>query len=73
MIVFFITSKIEESIANNDDFNLFLLLLVSLDNKEWYELHPEHLKLVLRGIKKYNNSELLKDSLIDILKNNKIF
>ncbi len=73
MPTFFITSKIEESIANNDDFNLFLLLLVSIENKEWHELHPEHLKLVLRGIKKYNNSELLKDSLIDILKNNKIF
>ena len=35
----------------------------------WDEIHPEHLKLVLRGVKNYNNSSLLKELLIEIFKN----
>ena len=70
---FFITSEIQEAIINKDDFNLFILLLMSLNNKEWHQLHPEHLKIVLKGIKNYKNGDLLKNTLMDILQNNKIF
>ncbi len=69
----YMNSKIEEAIANNDEFNLFMLLLVSINEKEWYQIHPEHLKLVLKGIKKYKNSELLTNTILNIFENNKIF
>ena len=73
MPTIFLNSEIEQAIKNKDEFNLFLLILVSLNNKEWVEIHPEHLKLVLRGIKNYKNSELLKNTLLNILENNQFF
>ena len=73
MPTIFLNSEIEQAIKNKDESNLFLLILVSLNNKEWNEIHPEHLKLVLRGIKNYKNSELLKNTLLNIFENNKIF
>ena len=73
MPTIFLNSEIEKTINNKDEPNLFLLILVSLNNKEWIEIHPEHLKLVLKGIKKYKNSELLKNTLLNIFENNKIF
>ena len=69
----YIGPEIEQAIKNKDEPNLFLLILVSLNNKEWIEIHPEHLKLVLKGIKNYKNSELLKNTLLNIFENNKIF
>ena len=73
MPTIFLNSEIAQAIENKDESNLFLLILVSLNNKEWIEIHPEHLKLVLRGIKNYKNSELLKNTLLNIFENNKIF
>ena len=73
MPTIFLNSEIKQAINNKDETNLFLLILVSLNNKEWIEIHPEHLKLVLIGIKNYNNSELLKNTLLNIFENNKIF
>ncbi len=69
----FINSEIKKTIALKDELNLFLLILLSLNEKEWSEIHPEHLRLVLTGIIKYKNSELLRDTLLDIFENNKIF
>ena len=69
----YINSEIEKSIINKDELNLFMLLLVSINDKEWNQIHPEHLKLVLEGIKFYKNSELLKNTLLNIFNNTKIF
>ena len=73
MPTIFLNSEIEQAIENKDESNLFLLILVSLNNKEWIEIHPEHLKLVLKGIKNYKNSELLKNILLNIFENSKLF
>ena len=73
MPTIFLISEINRAIINNDESNLFLLLLMTLNQKEWNEIHPEHLKLILRGIKEYKDSELLKIVLLDIFKNVKIF
>jgi len=69
----FINSEIKKNIELNNELNLFLLILLSLNEKDWFEIHPEHLRLVLTGIIKYKNSELLRDTLLDIFENNKIF
>ena len=69
----YLISGIEKAILTKDESNLFLLLLVTLNNKEWNEIHPEHLKLILKGIKEYKDSKLLKNILLDIFKNVKIF
>ena len=73
MPTIFLTSEIEKAIENKDDSNLFLLILLSINQKDWNEIHPEHLKLILQGIKEYKNSKLLKSVLLDIFKNVKVF
>ena len=45
---------------------------MSINEKEWNQIHPEHLKLVLRVIKNYQNSKLLKNIILNIFENNKI-
>ena len=58
---------------NKNDPNLFLLILLSINQKDWNEIHPEHLKLILLGMKEYKDSKLLKSVLLDIFKNVKVF
>ncbi len=65
----FLNSLINQKIKTNDDYDLLLLMIISLNDRNWDEIHPEHLKLVLRGVKNYNNSSLLKELLIEIFKN----
>jgi len=68
----FLTSSINRQINDKDHINLFLLILVSLNDKNWNDLHPQHLQLILKSFKKYNNSLLLKPIIIEILNVSKI-
>jgi len=69
----FLISEIEKAILSKDESNLFLLILVTLNQKEWHEIHPEHLKLILQALIEYKDSRLLKNVLLDIFKNVEIF
>ena len=68
----FLTSSINRQIKDKDHLNLFLLILVSLNDKNWNDLHPQHLQLILKSFKEYNNSLLLKPIIIEILNVSKI-
>ena len=68
----FLTSSINRQINDEDHLNLFLLILVSLNDKNWNDLHPQHLQLILKSFKEYNNSLLLKPIIIEILNVSKI-
>ena len=63
---------LEDKITNNQDEEILLLNLISLNNKKWTDLHPEHMKLVLKSFKSYKNSELLKLLLLEIFRSYKI-
>ena len=63
----FLTSSINSKINDKDHLNLFLLILVSLNDKNWNDLHPQHLQLILKSFKEYNNSLILKPIIIEIL------
>ena len=63
----FLTSSINKQINDKDHLNLFLLILVSLNDKNWNDLHPQHLQLILKSFQEYNNSLLLKPIIIEIL------
>ena len=39
-----------------------------MQSKNWTELHPEHLKLILEAMNLYDNSSLKKQIIIEILK-----
>ena len=68
----FLTSLIQKKIEDNDNLSILLLALVSLNGKDWSDLHPDHLRLILQSFKEYNNSELFKSLVIEILYNYKI-
>tara|TARA_B100000963_G_scaffold125809_1_gene109811 strand:- start:287 stop:2056 length:1770 start_codon:yes stop_codon:yes gene_type:complete len=67
----FLLKEINESI-NNNDFEKFLFYsLISLNNREWNNLHPEHLKLILNGYLQYKDGILFRNIILEILKNYK--
>ena len=43
-----------------------------MDNKNWNDIHPEHFRLILKGIKEYKNGLVLNSVLLEILKQYKI-
>lgn len=70
---YFLIKDINLKINENKDLSLFILSLVSMYNKSWIELHPEHLKLLLNAYSKYENGKLMKSIILEILSEIKIF
>jgi hypothetical protein len=68
----FIIDKIRQAIINKNNPNLLLSIIVSLGEKTWKEIHPEHFRLILSGLKQYKNSKILNQILLEILKQSNI-
>ena len=48
----FLLNEINNSIINNNDEKFLIYSLISLNDKDWDDIHPEHLKLILKWISK---------------------
>ena len=70
---YFIIRDIQNNIIDQNDISLFILSLISINNKKWTELHPEHLRLILEAFKLYENGFLIKPIILEILKELEIF
>ena len=70
---FFLMNDIKKNIYDSNALSVFILSLISLQGKNWTELHPEHLNLILEAMNSYDNSALKKQIIIEILKELKIF
>ena len=70
---FFLMNDIKKNINEDNNLSVFILSLVSMQNKNWTELHPEHLNLTLEALNVYNNGSLKKQIIIEILNELKIF
>ena len=68
----FIMNKIRQAIADKNNPNILLSIIVSLDEKKWKEVHPEHFRLILSGLKQYKNEKILNQILLEILKQSSI-
>ena len=68
----YIINKIRNSIENKNDSELLLLIIASLHNKNWNEIHPEHFRLILMGLAQYKDGVILDDILLEILKQTKL-
>ena len=68
----FILEKIQNAISNNNSNDLLIYTILSLNNKEWKDIHPEHLKIILSGYSAYKNGDLIKDIILEIFTNYKI-
>ena len=64
----YIMNNIRDCINNNNHAELFLSILVSLDGKNWADLHPEHLRLIIIALQEYKNGFLLNDIIMEIFK-----
>ncbi len=67
----FLLNEINKSILNNNNEKFLFYSSISLNGKEWSNIHPEHLKLILRGYIKYNDGILFRNLILEILKNYK--
>ena len=70
---YFLMNDIKRNILEDNDLTVFVLSLISMQNKNWTELHPEHLILTLQAMNLYNNGSLKKQIIIEILNELKIF
>ncbi len=67
----FLLNQIQNSVNENNDEKFLIYSLISLNNKEWNSIHPEHLKLILNGYLKYNEGVLFRNIILEVLKNYK--
>ncbi len=67
----FVFNEINNSINNNNDEKFLIYSLISLNNKNWSDIHPEHLKLILKGYLIYNDGVLFRNLILEIFKNYK--
>ena len=73
MPTYFIIRDINQNIIENNDLSIFILSLISINNKNWSELHPEHLNLILKAYNFYNQGSLIKPIILEILNELEIF
>jgi len=64
-------NEIKNSIVNNNDDKFLIYSIISLNNKNWDDIHPEHLKLILKGYLSYNDGVLFRNLILEIFKNYK--
>jgi len=70
---YFLMRDIKYNIKLKNDLSVFMLSLISMYNKSWIELHPEHLKLILNSYYIYENKILIKQIILEILNDLEIF
>ena len=68
----YIIKKIRDAITNKNHPELLLAIIASIDGKEWSQIHPEHFRLILVGLKEYNGGSILNKILLEILIQSKI-
>ena len=68
----FILQNIQQSIKDNNNENFLIYSVISLSSKDWIDIHPAHLNLILKGLFQYENGIYLKNIIIEIFKNFKI-
>ena len=67
----FLLNELNNSIIKNDDEKFLIYSLISLNDKSWSNIHPEHLKLVLSGFLKYKDGMLFRDIILEVFKSYK--
>ena len=65
----FLLNEINKSILNSVDEKFLFYSLISLNDKEWKNIHPEHLKLILSGYLQYKDGLLFRNIVLELFKN----
>ena len=67
----FLLNEISTSITEKNYEKFLFYSLISLNDKSWDNVHPEHLKLLLNGYLKYKDGILFRNVILEIFKNYK--
>ena len=67
----FLINEINDSIFNKDDQKFLIYSLISLNNKNWSDIHPEHLKILLKGYLQYNEGMLFRNIILELFRSYK--
>ena len=67
----FLLNEITNSILNSDDEKFLFYSLISLNDKEWKNIHPEHLRHILKGYLQYKDGALFRNIILELFKNYK--
>lgn len=70
---YFLIRDIEKNIKSKNDLSFFMLSLISINNKDWSQLHPKHLDLILNAYNLYDQGSLIKLIILEILNELNIF
>ena len=65
---YFLITNLNQHIEQLNNMHLFMLAAISMENKNWHELHPEHLLLVLKAYNAYDQGSLIKPIILEILR-----
>ena len=68
----YLLNMMRDSLKNNSQIQLLLVVLVTMDGRKWNELHPEHFRLILLALKNYKQGLIYDDILLEILNDNKV-
>ena len=64
----YLLNKIKQSSKNNNYGELLLSINISMVDKSWTEIHPEHLRIILTAIRDIEIEHFFKDVILEILK-----
>ena len=67
----FLLNELKNSIINENEEKFLFYSLISLNDKDWNNIHPEHLKLILKGYLQYKEGILFRDIILEVFKNYK--
>ena len=65
----FLLNEINDSIVKSVDEKFLFYSLISLNDKEWKNIHPEHLRLILNGYLQYKDGALFRNIVLELFKN----
>ena len=67
----FLLNEIKNSIVDQDNEKFLFNSLISLSDKDWDKIHPEHLKLILTGYLQYKDGLMFRNIILEIFRNYK--
>ena len=63
----YILNLINKSSFNQNNPELLISILASIDGKNWNEIHPQHLRLILNSLKKYKEGNFFNNIVLEVL------
>tara|TARA_B100000963_G_scaffold274189_1_gene242404 strand:+ start:79 stop:1839 length:1761 start_codon:yes stop_codon:yes gene_type:complete len=67
----FLLNEINNSIIKKEEEKFLFYSLISLNDKGWSNIHPEHLKIILNGYLQYKDGLIFRDIILEVFKNYK--